>query len=167
MGVSSLLHHRARRSAVRRKHQTRSRDQRYGLRALRGDEVSLPADAEARVAALSADDASEPRVRTERFRRRPRPEALGRRAPEARPAEPLDVPGAHVERVDGPRQWLRFRRDAISAADLTAAVAEQARLVDLAVEEPDIEDIVRRIYTEGVTPPEGRLTEAPSARPGS
>src|SRR6266545_155145 len=73
---------------------------RYGLRALRGDEVSLPADAEARIAALNADDPSEPRLRTERFRRRPRPEALGRRAPEARPSEPLDVSGPVVRKID-------------------------------------------------------------------
>jgi ABC-2 type transport system ATP-binding protein len=64
------------------------------------------------------------------------------------PAEPLDVQGARVVRVDGPRQWLRFRRDAVSAAELTAAVAAQARLVDLAIDEPDIEDVVSRIYRD-------------------
>ena len=37
----------------------------------------------------------------------------------------------------------------MTAAQLTAAVAERARLVDLTVEEPDIEDVVRRIYAEG------------------
>jgi ABC-2 type transport system ATP-binding protein len=60
------------------------------------------------------------------------------------PAPPLEVDGARVERVDGPRQWLRFRG---SAAELTARVAEHARLVDLQVAEPDIEEIVRRIYS--------------------
>ena len=65
-------------------------------------------------------------------------------------AAPLEVDGARVVRVQGPRQWLRFRREAVSAAELTAAVAAKARLVDLAVEEPDIEDVVRRIYFEGV-----------------
>jgi ABC-2 type transport system ATP-binding protein len=64
------------------------------------------------------------------------------------PAEPLEVPGARVVRVEGPRQWLRFRRAEVSAAQLTAAVAAEARLVDLAIEEPDIEDVVRRIYRE-------------------
>jgi ABC-2 type transport system ATP-binding protein len=64
------------------------------------------------------------------------------------PADPLEVEGARVVQVDGPRQWLRFRRDAVSAAELTAAVAAQARLVDLAIDEPDIEDVVRRIYLE-------------------
>ena len=68
------------------------------------------------------------------------------------PAEPLQVDGARVERVDGPRQWIKFRREDISAAELTAAVAARARLVDLAIEEPDIEEIVRRIYTEGLPP---------------
>jgi ABC-2 type transport system ATP-binding protein len=64
------------------------------------------------------------------------------------PVEPLEVPGARVVRVEGPRQWLRFRRDAVSAADLTAAVAARARLVDLAIDEPDIEDVVSRIYRD-------------------
>jgi ABC-2 type transport system ATP-binding protein len=59
------------------------------------------------------------------------------------PAPPLQIAGARVEKVDGPRQWLRFRGP---AADLTARVAEAARLVDLQIREPDIEEIVRRIY---------------------
>ena len=63
--------------------------------------------------------------------------------------EPLEIDRARVVRVDGPRQWLRFRRDELTAAQLAAAVAERASLVDLTVEEPDIEDVVRRIYAEG------------------
>ena len=59
------------------------------------------------------------------------------------PAPPLQVQGAVVDKVDGPRQWLRFRG---SASELTARVAQAARLVDLQVAEPDIEEIVRRIY---------------------
>jgi len=65
---------------------------------------------------------------------------------------PLQVPGAEVIRVDGPRQWLRFRRDEATAAQLATAVGLQAPLVDLAVEEPDIEEIVARIYSGGGTP---------------
>ena len=75
------------------------------------------------------------------------------------PAPPLGIPGARVERVDGPRQWLRFSRDEVSASQLTAAVMERARVVDLTIEETQIEEVVRRIYTEG-------LTEAPSAPRG-
>ncbi len=59
------------------------------------------------------------------------------------PAPPLAIAGARVERVEGPRQWLRFRGP---AAELTARVAASARLVDLQIAEPDIEEIVRRIY---------------------
>ena len=59
------------------------------------------------------------------------------------PAPPLEVEGAIVDRVDGPRQWLRFKG---SASEITSRVAEAARLVDLQVQEPDIEEIVRRIY---------------------
>jgi ABC-2 type transport system ATP-binding protein len=63
------------------------------------------------------------------------------------PMPALDVPGARVERVDGPRQWLRFSREQTNAAELAAAVAQRASLVDLTVEEPDIDEVVRRIYT--------------------
>jgi ABC-2 type transport system ATP-binding protein len=62
------------------------------------------------------------------------------------PVAPLQVEGARVEKVDGPRQWLRFRGP---AAELTARVASAARLVDLRITEPDIEEIVRRIYSTG------------------
>ena len=48
--------------------------------------------------------------------------------------------------VEGPRQWLAFRRDEANAADLIAAVGRRARIVDVAIEETEIEEIVRRIY---------------------
>jgi ABC-2 type transport system ATP-binding protein len=62
------------------------------------------------------------------------------------PGPALAVDGAVVIRVDGPRQWLRFRRDDLSASDLLARVGDQADVRDLSVEEPDIEAIVRQIY---------------------
>jgi ABC-2 type transport system ATP-binding protein len=67
---------------------------------------------------------------------------------ETRP--PLRVPGGAVVRTDGPRQWIRFRPADATAAALVAAVSDQAPLVDLAIEEPDIEEVVRRIYTGDV-----------------
>ncbi|MHB8577098.1 MAG: ABC transporter ATP-binding protein [Dehalococcoidia bacterium] len=71
------------------------------------------------------------------------------------PAGPVDVPGATVVKVDGPRQWLRFRRADTTAAEVVAAVAARVRLRDLTIEEPEIEDIVRDIYVDG-------LNEAPT-----
>jgi len=65
-------------------------------------------------------------------------------------APPIEVDGARVTKVEGPRQWLHFRRDQVSAAALVAQVADRAPLKDLAITDPDIEDVVRRIYEEGV-----------------
>jgi ABC-2 type transport system ATP-binding protein len=63
--------------------------------------------------------------------------------------EPLAVEGATVTRVDGARQWLRFDRREATAAELVARVAAAAELADLTVVEPDIEDVVARIYRDG------------------
>jgi ABC-2 type transport system ATP-binding protein len=62
------------------------------------------------------------------------------------PGDPLVVEGAEVTKVDGPRQWLRFDRDAVTASELLTRVTAQAEVRDLSVEEPDIESIVREIY---------------------
>lgn len=64
------------------------------------------------------------------------------------PAAALRVTDARVIRVDGSRQWIAFDRERTNAARLAAEVAAQAALRDLTVEEPDIEDVVRRIYAE-------------------
>lgn len=61
-------------------------------------------------------------------------------------ASPLRLENGRVLRVEGPRQWIAFDGDRVSAAQLAAAVAAQAPLRDLTVEEPEIEDVVRRIY---------------------
>ena len=60
-------------------------------------------------------------------------------------APPIEVSGARVVRVDGPRQWLAFPA-ADSAAQLVAAVAARYPLVDLSVREPAIEDVIARMY---------------------
>ncbi len=68
------------------------------------------------------------------------------------PGPAIDVDGARVTKVDGPRQWLSFRREDITAADLIARVVARVPVRDLAIEDPEIEDVVRRIYTEGIDP---------------
>ncbi|MEV6972414.1 ATP-binding cassette domain-containing protein [Kitasatospora sp. NPDC093806] len=64
---------------------------------------------------------------------------------ESRP--PIEVPGARVVRVEGPRQWLAFPARQ-SAAPIVAAVADRYPLVDLSVREPAIEDVIARMYAE-------------------
>jgi ABC-2 type transport system ATP-binding protein len=65
--------------------------------------------------------------------------------------EPVEVPGATVTRAEGRRRWLEFARDEVSAAALVARVLAGHEVADLTLE-PDIEDIVRRIY-RGEAPP--------------
>ena len=63
-------------------------------------------------------------------------------------APPIDVPGAQVRRVEGPRQWLSFPSDA-SAAPVVAAVASAYDVADLSIQEPAIEDVIRDLYSRG------------------
>ena len=60
-------------------------------------------------------------------------------------APPIDVPGAAVRKVEGPRQWLSFPSDA-SAAPVVAAVAAAYDVADLSIQEPAIEDVIRDLY---------------------
>jgi ABC-2 type transport system ATP-binding protein len=61
-------------------------------------------------------------------------------------APPISVPGATTRKVDGPRQWLSFPTDA-SAAPIVAAVAAAYDVADLSIQEPDIEDVIRELYS--------------------
>jgi len=69
---------------------------------------------------------------------------------ESRP--PLRLPLGSVVRTDGPRQWIKFRSDETTAAALISVVSDQAQLVDLSIQEPSIEEVVRRVYTGEVVP---------------
>ena len=61
----------------------------------------------------------------------------------------IGLPAAEI-RADGLRRWLRFRRADVTAAELIATVSARYPIRDLTIEEPEIEDIVRRIYQEGI-----------------
>ncbi len=56
------------------------------------------------------------------------------------------VPGATLIRREGPRAWLSFDRDEVTAAALISAVVARYPVHDLTLEEPEIEDVVRTIY---------------------
>lgn len=58
------------------------------------------------------------------------------------------VPGTRLlaSEAGGLRQRLAFDAQVTTAAKVLAAVSEQAEVVDLSVEEPDVEDVVRRVY---------------------
>lgn len=70
----------------------------------------------------------------------------------ASPVDPnaLQLPdGAHLVDVDGPRVRIGFTSTQLSAAAVLARVSEQLAVVDIALTEPEIEDLVRRIYIRG------------------
>ena len=66
----------------------------------------------------------------------------------AEPVPAVQVSGAEVSRVDGPRQWLTFPAEA-SAAPLVAEIAARYSLVDLSIQEPAIEDVITQLYARG------------------
>jgi ABC-2 type transport system ATP-binding protein len=66
---------------------------------------------------------------------------------------PLDVAGARLVRSEGPRRWLEFSPAEVSAPELVARVLAAAEVRDLTLEEPDIEEVVRRIYRGEVSEP--------------
>jgi ABC-2 type transport system ATP-binding protein len=62
------------------------------------------------------------------------------------PAPGLDGVRHLSSEAGGLRQRLAFDAEQTTAARVLAAVSDKAEVLDLAVEEPDIEDVVRRIY---------------------
>ncbi|HEV7629305.1 MAG TPA: methionine ABC transporter ATP-binding protein, partial [Streptomyces sp.] len=56
------------------------------------------------------------------------------------------IEGARTVRTQGPRQWLAFPASA-SAAPIVSQIADGYPMVDLSVREPDIEDVIARMYT--------------------
>lgn len=64
----------------------------------------------------------------------------------ADPTVQPQVAQAELVRQEGPRAWLRFDRNTLTAAELIAAVAAAYPVRDLTLEEPEIEAIVRGIY---------------------
>jgi ABC-2 type transport system ATP-binding protein len=61
-------------------------------------------------------------------------------------AAPIELAGAATIRVAGPRQWLSFPAEA-SAAPLIAEISARYRVADLSILEPNIEDVITRIYS--------------------
>jgi len=69
------------------------------------------------------------------------------------PEPGLEVDGASVEGREGNVVRLRFDRRSTSAETLVRRVLDRYRVTDIAIVEPDIEGIVRRLYLEGYTRP--------------
>ena len=62
----------------------------------------------------------------------------------------IQLDGVNLTRRDGNRIWLAFDRDTISASEVIAQLTARYEIQDLTISEPEIEEIVRRIYEMGV-----------------
>ena len=67
----------------------------------------------------------------------------------AEPVEDVEVAGAEVESREGKVVRLRFDRRRTSAEAVIRGVMAAYPISDISIAEPDIEEIVRRIYREG------------------
>ncbi|MBF6240942.1 ATP-binding cassette domain-containing protein [Nocardia otitidiscaviarum] len=69
-------------------------------------------------------------------------------------AELTDLPGAKLLDSEGAglRQRFAFDSERTTAAELLAAISARTQVRDLSLEEPDIEDVVRRIYESSAKP---------------
>ncbi|CAG0936837.1 Linearmycin resistance ATP-binding protein LnrL [Thermoflexales bacterium] len=67
----------------------------------------------------------------------------------------VEIDGARVASRDERQVTYRFVRGSISASDLIQRLSAQYRILDLSVQEPQIEDTVRRIYEQGLLRDEG------------
>jgi len=61
----------------------------------------------------------------------------------------LDVAGARIVELSGPRVKIEFDRDSVRADVLIGALARQYDLKDVTIEEPALETIIRQIYQHG------------------
>jgi ABC-2 type transport system ATP-binding protein len=62
-----------------------------------------------------------------------------------------DLPnGVRQVQAEAPRIWLTFGKDSLPAHELVAWLGARYRLKDVAFQEPEIEDVIRRIYEEGL-----------------
>ncbi len=76
------------------------------------------------------------------------------------PQPGFTLPGVEIEHREAPIVWLRFDRRATTAEALIRRVTERYAITDVAIVEPEMEEIVRRLYLEGYAKPPAHVPEA-------
>jgi ABC-2 type transport system ATP-binding protein len=69
------------------------------------------------------------------------------------PQPDFALPGVEIEHADPTTVMLRFDRNETTAEALIRRVTERYAITDVSIVEPEIDDIVRRIYLEGYQKP--------------
>ena len=70
----------------------------------------------------------------------------------------ISVPNAHIVFQEGARVQYRFSPEEISAADLIGAILQKFKIVDISIQEPDIEELIKTVYEDNFAL-ERKLTE--------
>jgi ABC-2 type transport system ATP-binding protein len=60
----------------------------------------------------------------------------------------IEVDDAEVMRREGSKVWLRFDPEQVAVAALINTVTSRYQVADLAIEEPELEGVVRQIYEQ-------------------
>src|SRR5579885_2095910 len=79
---------------------------------------------------------------------------------EGQPMLPDLPPGVSQVRAESPRIWLSFGREAIPAHELVSYLGARHRLRDVTFQEPQIEDVIRRIYEENLLLQEEQIIQS-------
>lgn len=60
----------------------------------------------------------------------------------------MSIPNAHIVFQEETRVQYRFSPDDISAADLISIILQKFKIVDIAIQEPDIEELIKNVYED-------------------
>ena len=71
----------------------------------------------------------------------------------------VSIPNTHIVYQEGARAQYRFSPEEISAADLIGAILQRFRVVDISIQEPDIEALIKTVYEDNFAL-ERKLTES-------
>ena len=69
----------------------------------------------------------------------------------AQPYSDIHLDGVNLTRREENRIWLAFDRDTLPASEVISQLAARYEIQDLTISEPEIEEIVRRIYKFGMS----------------
>ena len=61
----------------------------------------------------------------------------------------VELPGAHVTAVENDGRRVRLALTGAAAGEVVAALAQAVPLRDLSVQEPEIDDVIARLYRRG------------------
>ena len=63
----------------------------------------------------------------------------------------ITIPNVHIVYQEGVRVQYRFSPEVISAADLIRTILQKFRIVDISIQEPDIEELIKTVYEDNLT----------------